>query len=60
MTYTRLKNEEIALLRDRLTKGHHIDKALLAKAAAEYLRLLDLVNAITDQIKESARKAGAP
>ena len=60
MTDTRLRNDEVELLRDRLPKGHHLDKALLTKAAAEYLRLLDLVNAIESTITESARKAGAP
>ena len=53
----RLRPSEIDLLRERLHKGHHLDKALLAKAAAEYLRLYDLVVGIDKQIKDSARAA---
>lgn len=59
MTDTRLRNDEVDLLRDRLPKGHHIDKALLERAAVEYLRLLDLVNSIQDSINRSAQQAGA-
>ena len=58
MSDTRLRTNEVDLLRLCLPKGYHIDKALLERAAVEYLRLLDLVCLIEDSIAQSARKAG--
>lgn len=39
MSDTRLTNDEVALLRERLPVGYHISEDLLRKAASEYLRV---------------------
>ena len=43
MTDTRLTADEVALLRDRLPVGYHINEELLRKVATEYLRITEQV-----------------